>query len=56
MPVVIDEVIAESGGPAPPAPPAGTEGGRPASRAPDLDRLDFHMSRRRHRAQRLWAD
>ena len=56
MSVVIDEVIAESGGPAPAAPATGAEAGRPAPRAPDLDRLDFHMSRRRHRAQRLWAD
>ena len=56
MSVVIDEVIADSGGPAPPAPPTGADGGARTSRTPDLDRLEFHMSRRRHRAQRLWAD
>jgi len=31
-----------------------TEGA--ASQLPDLDRLQFQIDRRRHRAERLWAD
>ena len=57
MSFVIDEMVHE----APPAaeasrPANGPEPGPTATQAPDLDRLEFHRGRRRHRAERLWAD
>ena len=55
MSVVIDEVISETGE-APAAGPvaAATVSSRPAPI--DMDRLDYEARRRRHRAERLWAD
>jgi hypothetical protein len=55
MSVVIDEVITESG--AAPAPAAAAVPAASADVEPDdLDRLDYELARRRHRAERLWAD
>jgi hypothetical protein len=54
MSVVIDEVVSEVAEP----PVAGTVAAALPGAAPplDLDRLAYEMARRRHRAQRLWAD
>jgi ribosomal protein L12E/L44/L45/RPP1/RPP2 len=55
MSVSIEEVMAESGeeaAPAPPAPAPKTAG----RQEPDLDRLEYQMARRHHRLARLWAD
>jgi hypothetical protein len=55
MSVMIDEVVSEVAEP----PAAGTvAAASPGTAAPplDLDRLAYEMARRRHRAQRLWAD
>ena len=56
MSVVIDEVIAEMGEPAPPAHSASGEAAAPAEQTENLDRIAFQMGRRRHRVERLWAD
>lgn len=55
MSVIIDEVVSEAGEPPAAGPVAAAP---PAAAAPpvDLDRLAYEMARRRHRAQRLWAD
>ncbi len=55
MSVVIDEVVSEVAEP----PVAGAAAAAPSGAAApplDLERLAFEMARRRHRAQRLWAD
>ena len=54
MSVVIDEVIAETG--EAPVPAAAAPASAAAAQPEDLDRLDFHQARRRHRLERLWAD
>jgi hypothetical protein len=57
MSFVIDQ-MSYDGPPAPEAPrtPAAPGAAPPAKGPPDLDRLDFHRTRQRHRAERLWAD
>ena len=57
MSVVIYEMVHEVGEPAPQrsaAAPAASGGAE--RQLPDLDRLEFQIGRRRHRAERLWAD
>jgi len=56
MSVVIEEMVHEVGSGAPQRSPDGSGAGPMATQAPDLERLDFHLKRRRHRAERLWAD
>lgn len=55
MSVVIDEIISEPAA-APPAAAAAAETPATAAQLPDLERLDHELRRRRHRAERLWAD
>ena len=57
MSFVIDQMSYEAP-PAPEAPGAPTAAGAaPAAKGPpDLDRLEYHRTRQRHRAERLWAD
>jgi ribosomal protein L12E/L44/L45/RPP1/RPP2 len=56
MSVVIDEVIAETGEPAPAPRAASSEASAPAAQPEDADQIAFEMGRRRHRLERLWAD
>ena len=57
MSFVIDEMVHEAPTAAEaPQPANGSGPGPTATQAPDLDRLEFHRGRRRHRAERLWAD
>jgi hypothetical protein len=60
MPVRIDEVVAEVGDESAPGGTrsggAGGGAGGAAGGAPDMDRLDQELERRRQRAARLWAD
>ena len=57
MSVVIDEMVHEVGEPAPQrSASAPAASGVTARQMPDLDRLEFQFGRRRHRAERLWAD
>ena len=57
MSVVIDQVETEVGGSAVPQRSADIAAAAPGStQAPDGDRLAYHLARRRHRVERLWAD
>lgn len=55
MGVVVEEMISEPRS----EPPSGEAGGGtapPRDREIDVDRLDYALARRAHRAERLWAD
>ena len=56
MSVVIEEMVHEVGSAAPQRSAESSGAGPMTTKAPDLERLEFHLGRRRHRAERLWAD
>jgi hypothetical protein len=56
MEVVIEEMVTETAEEATRAAPAAPSPAGGGSDEPDIDKLDYQMARRRHRAVRLWAD
>lgn len=56
MAVVIEEMVTETAEEATRAAPAAPSAAGSGSDEPDIDKLDYQMARRRHRAARLWAD